>query len=252
MYSVQDHSTPRHGALQAAAALQTLLGYRGPERRTAASLITRWLALACDEIGLGLLLVADDGHVLHVNHTARAQLDEHHPLQLLGRELRARQTRDVAMLFDALAAARRGLRKVLTLSRGGGRGEETVALVPLTAAGDAGEHVTLMMLSRREVGEALSVQWFARLHSLTPAEARVLELLCQGLEPREVAEAQGVFLSTVRTQVGAIRAKTGARTIRAAVAQVARLPPMVGALRQIGGAGALNGAADAACLHLVA
>jgi ribosomal protein S19 len=40
-----------------------------------------------------------------------------------------------------------------------------------------------------------------------------------------------VALSTIRSQLGAIRAKTGAASIRTLVRQVAVLPPLVGALR---------------------
>jgi hypothetical protein len=44
-----------------------------------------------------------------------------------------------------------------------------------------------------------------------------------------------VALSTVRTQIGSIRTKTGAGSIRDLVRQVALLPPLVGALRGPGG-----------------
>ena len=47
----------------------------------------------------------------------------------------------------------------------------------------------------------------------------------------EVARQQGVAVSTVRTQIGSIRAKTGAGSISELVRQVAVLPPLVGALR---------------------
>jgi DNA-binding CsgD family transcriptional regulator len=66
---------------------------------------------------------------------------------------------------------------------------------------------------------------------LTPAETRVLELLCAGVRPTEIAGRAGVAVSTVRTQIGSIRAKTGAASIRELVRQVAVLPPLVGALR---------------------
>ena len=59
----------------------------------------------------------------------------------------------------------------------------------------------------------------------------MLELLCSGVRPTEVARQQGVAVSTVRTQIGSIRAKTGAGSISELVRQVAVLPPMVGALR---------------------
>jgi hypothetical protein len=40
-----------------------------------------------------------------------------------------------------------------------------------------------------------------------------------------------VGLSTIRTQIGSIRLKTGASSIRALVRQVALLPPLVSALQ---------------------
>jgi hypothetical protein len=46
-----------------------------------------------------------------------------------------------------------------------------------------------------------------------------------------VASAHGVALSTVRSQIGSIRLKTGAASIRDLLAQVARLPPLMGRLR---------------------
>lgn len=204
-------------------------GYRGPERRSAASQGARWLALMLDEIDYGMVLLGEGGQVLHVNHAARAELDAEHPLQLQGRELRARLPQDMAPLQDALQAAARGLRRLVTL---GERDEPfTMAVVPLGAMASGTPGATLLLLGKRRVCESLSVQWFARTHSLTPAETRVLEALCQGLDPREVAEQHGVGLATVRTQIGSIRSKTGTESIRDLVRRVAVLPPMVSSLR---------------------
>jgi DNA-binding CsgD family transcriptional regulator len=196
---------------------------------TADNALPNWFALMLDEIDYGMLLVADDRIVLHANHVARAELDAHHPLQLLGAELRARRTQDGAPLREAIGAARRrGLRRLLTLGEGAER--ISVAVVPLpAAAGD--EALTLLVFGKRRMCEALSVHWFAREHGLTPAEARVLAALCDGAPPAQIAKAQGVAMSTVRSQIGAIRAKTGAQCIRSLVRQVAVLPPLVGALR---------------------
>jgi DNA-binding CsgD family transcriptional regulator len=197
--------------------------YHGPERR-AQSQPSRWMAMMLDEVDYGMLLLGDDAELLHVNHAARRELDGEHPLQVLGRQLRARQPQDVARLHDALAgAAQRGLRRLVAL----GEGDERVNLsvIPL------GPHATLVMLGRRELSQRLSVQCYARERHLTPAETRVLEGLCEGLAPREIAELHRVGLATVRTQIGSIRAKTAAENIRALVRQVAVLPPMVLALR---------------------
>jgi DNA-binding CsgD family transcriptional regulator len=190
-----------------------------------------WFALMLDEIDYGMLLVADERTVLHANHVARAELDQEHPLQLLGHELRVRRPQDVAPLREALAEARqRGLRRLVRL--GDAAQSVSVAVVPLSApAGE--EALTLLVFGKRRVCEALSAHWFAREHGLTPAEARVLAALCDGTPPRQIASALGVALSTIRSQLGAIRAKTGAASIRTLVRQVAVLPPLVGALRGV-------------------
>jgi len=83
------------------------------------------------------------------------------------------------------------------------------------------------------------VQGFARLHGLTGGEGRVLAALCGGARPAEVAREHGVALSTVRSQIGSIRLKTGAASIRDLLAQVARLPPLMGRLRGLDRMGSL-------------
>ena len=51
--------------------------------------------------------------------------------------------------------------------------------------------------------------------------------LCEGLDVQDIASAHGVSVCTVRTQVRALRLKTGAGSIRLLVQRVAALPPLV-------------------------
>ena len=207
--------------------------YNGPDRRAAASALSGCLTRMLDEIDYGMLLLGTDAQVIYINHAARVELDGDHPSQMLGRALRTQRAQDVAPLYDALAAARRGLRKLVTLGSGDQR--VCVSVVPLPAgAGLRSEDegpATLLVLGKRQVCEQLSVQGFARSVRLTPAETRVLEQLCAGVRPTAIARQQGVAVSTVRTQIGSVRAKTGAASISELVRQVAVLPPLVGALR---------------------
>jgi len=211
-------------------------GQARPRDRRSGGQFSQWLTRMLDEIDYGMLLVNADAQVLYVNHAARHELDGDHPLQLLGHSLRADRPQDMEPLYDALAAAQRGLRRLLTLGEGAAR--VSVSVVPLpsadvepgSAAAAAGQ-TTLLVLGKRQMCAQLSVQGFARSVSLTPTEGRVLELLCSGVRPTEIATRQGVAVSTVRTQIGSIRGKTGAASIRELVRQVALLPPLVGALR---------------------
>jgi DNA-binding CsgD family transcriptional regulator len=199
--------------------------YFGPERRNASLAGWRWLSAALDEIDYGIVLIGADGRVQHANQVALAELDAQHPLLLSFGELRARRGADAQALLGALHdAQRRGLRRLLTL--GEGAQQVSASVVPLAAPGG-----TLVILGKRQVSAELAVQGFARLHGLTGGEARVLAALCGGLRPAEVASAHGVALSTVRSQIGSIRLKTGAASIRDLLAQVARLPPLMGRLR---------------------
>ena len=196
--------------------------------RDAQAPLARCMSYMLDEIDYGMLLVDANAEVLYLNHAARRELDGDHPLQLSGQQLVTAAACEAGALQEALLAAQRGLRKLLTL--GGGEQFVAISVVPLNEPGIAAG-TTLLVLGKRSVCEQLSVQGYARAVSLTPAETRVLEMLCSGVQPTEIATRQGVAVSTVRTQIGSIRAKTGAKSIRELVRQVAVLPPLVGALR---------------------
>jgi len=202
--------------------------YGGPERRGAASLPAHRMAQMLDALDYGMLLVDDLGAVTHVNKAARRDLDAMHPLQLVGSRLQARLGVDAQPLNDALlGATRRGLRRLLWLGEGAHR--VSVAVVPLPAMGADELPGATLLLGKRQVCEALTVDWFARSHGLTMAETAVMRGLCADLTPIQIAERQGVGLATIRTQIGNIRIKTGACSIRALVRQVAVLPPLVSA-----------------------
>lgn len=184
----------------------------------------RWLAAALDELDYGVVLLFDGLRVVHLNVAARAELDALHPLQLLAGELRAAGARDAAPFHEAIAdAAFRGLRRLITLGRDGERA--SISVVPL-GTGDSSPGAVLVLLGKRSVCESLSTLGFARNHCLTSAETRVLVALCSGLSPARVAKQCGVALSTVRSQIGSMRTKTGAGSIRALIGQVAVLPPV--------------------------
>ncbi|MCD2339814.1 helix-turn-helix transcriptional regulator [Ideonella azotifigens] len=209
------------------------MAYRGPERRTGAAVMARLMALALDEIDYGMLVINDEYQVLHANHAARVELEAgEHPLTMEGGQLRVRQAQDLLVLQEALlGASRRGLRKLLSLGTGAARAG--VSVVPLPALpGDPLPGATLLVLGKSQVCGALSVQGFARAHRLSPGEEQVLIALCDGRSPGDIAKTHGVAISTVRTQIANIRAKTGSVSIRDLIQQVALLPPLVGALRQ--------------------
>ncbi len=184
-----------------------------------------------DEIDYGLLLVAGDGRVRMANRPARAECTSGGALRLEQGRLDAVNTADQAALSRALAGAQQGRRAMLRVGRAAQAVD--VAVVPLNGTDDDDETAphALVVIGKRQVCEALSVEMYARAHRLTAAEANVLQALCNGLEPTSIARQFGVAVSTIRTQVSSIRLKTEAGSIRDLVKQVAVLPPIVNALR---------------------
>lgn len=200
-----------------------------PAPRWVDARLATWLTQTLDLVGRGLVLVRVDGQVVHLNRQAQHRLSgsraEAFPLALKDGHLRAREPVDQAALTMAIQAAlTRGLRKLLPL--GGRDSTEATAVAVLPIADDC--DAVLLSLPQPTRDRELTVQCFARQHGLTSAETAVLECLVSGLAPPDIARHKGVSLSTVRTQVAQLRAKTGSRSIRALLDRVAGLPPLVG------------------------
>jgi DNA-binding CsgD family transcriptional regulator len=202
------------------------------DHTTTDALAQHCLALALDQIDHGLILVDARGKVLHANRVARAELtDPDHALQMTGGAVLARHPADAVLLRDALAAANgKGLRRLITL---GTRGQmSSLAVMPLlggsmAAPGAAAEpQATLLMLGKRSGRVSLATYWFARSCGLTAAEDQVLQALCSGVAPRDIARDHSVAVSTVRTQLASIRAKTRSGSLRELMRCMAQLPPV--------------------------
>jgi len=185
------------------------------------------LAHMLNQIDYGMLLVDGLLQVHYANGAARRTLAEGHPLRHAGGRIEARRERDAVRLRKAIdEAARRRLRTFLDC--GEVRERVCVAVVPAPPGGR--DVLAILVLGKTAVCEDLTAQWYARNHGLTAAETQVLELLSAGRKPAEIARLNDVAISTVRTQVFNIRAKTGARSVGELVREVATLPPLVNAL----------------------
>jgi DNA-binding CsgD family transcriptional regulator len=182
-----------------------------------------------DALDYGVVALRDTIEVVGMNRAAAAEVRAGASVTIVAGRLCACRGSDADKLGDAMhAAAHRGLRRLVTV--GAPPDLLAIALMPVGNAGFGRAAPTVAVFGRRRLCARLSVQCFARAHGLTLAESQVLEQLCDGLDPRAIASINQVRLSTVRTQVGRIREKTGAACIRSLIRQVAMLPPIVGAL----------------------
>lgn len=207
-------------------------GRPAAERRRAGDSGAALLRGMLDEIDYGLLLVTATGELRYANQLAHQELGSGGPLQTAGPLVRTRAEAELGRLQGALADAARGRRTLVTLGHNGHA--LLVAVIPMDAGegGDeAGEHLALLVFSKRASCAALTVDFYARSNHLTAAESTVLLRLSQGLAPKEIARIHGVALSTVRSQITSIRTKTQTGSIGELARRVAALPPFAPALK---------------------
>ncbi|MGP1676430.1 MAG: helix-turn-helix transcriptional regulator [Burkholderiales bacterium] len=203
-------------------------------RGGSAALQSAVLADVLDEIDYGLLLLGADGRILFENQLARLELGGE-------RFVRRRQDRFVACsarhgekIEAALANVQRGRRSLVSLS--GADGELALSFIPLnpgarSVAQSSDAPLAMVILGRRNACEALTLHHYGQLHGLTGAEQALLPAIIRGLSVDAIARQQCVSLSTVRTQLGSIREKTGAKSLRALTARLTSLPPIRPSLR---------------------
>lgn len=177
-----------------------------------------------DVVDIGVLLVDVAARLLYANPAARLACQEGAPLALCQGQLHGNpQTQQ--RVDTALLAAQRGQWSMLSLRRGSRT--QAVAVVPLGSnSGIGGGATAALLLGSDGRPSRLALQFFSQNSGLTPAEAAVLDALCAGLKPAQIALAGGVAVCTVRSQISAVRAKTGARSVSDLLRTVGGLPPI--------------------------
>jgi DNA-binding CsgD family transcriptional regulator len=178
-----------------------------------------------DEVDYAMLLVDGQGCILHANQVARHELATRRALHMRGARLEALLDWQTELLWRAIDRAFQGERTLLDLGQGDQR--LSVALVALGQPVDGACEGVLLICGKREVCQSLTMTFYARSHSLTPAEEQVLRELCSGRNPIQIAYKLGVGLATIRTQLSSVRQKTGTATVRELLEHVVALPPLL-------------------------
>ncbi len=207
-------SGPMTGARAPSAEFAMLIGDGMP---------TDALALVLDELDYGVILLDGRDDVQFANYRALGELDRRQALQLARGRLLASDARDAQTLACALAGARRGVRRLIEL--GTDKCRIRMSVLPVGTDG------VMLTLGRARLCEPLTIIGFAATYGLTLTETNVLEALCEGLSPTDIARVHGVAVSTVRTQIASIRDKTDTEGIDHLRREMATLPPIPVKLR---------------------
>lgn len=187
------------------------------------------LVQVMDELAYGVVVATGQARVLHANQSARHELARRRALAVEQGVLRPTTAEGARLLQEGLAKAMQGKRSLVTLGAVPGPALSMV-LVPLQAESRPKETTVGLLFARAAVCDPLMLCFFARSHHLTPAEEQVLGVLCQGYSAPEAALQLKVAVSTVRSHVRSLCAKTRSSGVRELVNRLAVLPPVAPAL----------------------
>ena len=183
------------------------------------------LVLLMDELAHAVLVTTVEGRLLHANLAARHELGRARVLELRHQALHASTPAGSRVLHAALAKVAQGKRSLIGLPPAEGS-VVTVAVLPLKGEERGRLPNAALLFARESVCEALMLCFFARSHALTATEEHVLGILCQGFSAPQVAAQMDLAVSTIRSHVRSLCAKTRSSGVRQLVNRVAVLPPV--------------------------
>lgn len=195
------------------------------------------LADTLDRLSLGVGILGDGGRILHANAAARQMMQAGGPIRSEGGRLAATRPDETAALRGAIDIAGRDEAALgatgLGLPLSGREGETALAHVLPLARRDRRQRLVprataAVFVARRGSAAAPRLDGFTRAFGLTPAEARLLARLEHGDTPAEAALALGIALTTAKSQLAKLLAKTGTARQSDLRALVARLCPPIG------------------------
>jgi DNA-binding CsgD family transcriptional regulator len=173
-----------------------------------------------DRLDLAVLVLDSNGRVTHVNGAADGLLRQNDGLHVWAGQLTCASSSESAALRALIQGAMdrgdSGLPAggATIVTRPSGRAPLQVEVTPLTppgAEGDAVPRIVGVMVNDPVRKPPAMTSRLIQSYGLTPAEARLVEILAGGSSLQEASEHLGVTVHTVRTQLRAVFDKTGTR-----------------------------------------
>jgi DNA-binding CsgD family transcriptional regulator len=187
---------------------------------------------ALDSIVIGVIIVAEQGRILHANQAAQRMLAAHSPIISLGGCLCALQPGLTKELRRAIATAQADANGIPGAGIGVPLVDKTMSaatahVLPLACGGARTSAAAAVFVTPASVALPAEIGTVARIFSLTPAEARLLQHLVTGASLTEAATALGVTEATARTHRNHIFTKTGVSRRNDLLVLVTRLVPPI-------------------------
>jgi DNA-binding CsgD family transcriptional regulator len=200
----------------------------------AKSALAEALGGALDNIAIGVIIVAEQGRIVHANHAARRMLEDKTPVVSLGGFLAALRPQLTKELHHAIALAESD---APAIAPGGigvplmerGMQPATAYVMPLVSADlparDEAQAVAAVFVTPANGVPPFEIGTVSRMFGLTPAEARLLQEFVDGASLAEAATTLGISEATARTHRNHIFLKTGVSRRTDLLVLVSRLVP---------------------------
>jgi DNA-binding CsgD family transcriptional regulator len=182
---------------------------------------TATLATVLDQMKFGVFLVDANCTIVHANHAGSAMLSDHSPVRQVDGKLLT-QDAEINRQFQNLFAAashgdstigNNGISVVLSQNT---RVQYLAHVMPLAAGsrteiGTRFKAVAAVFVREAEIDMASPPKLIAQTFKLTPTELRIMLAIVEVGGVPEVATALGIAESTVKTHLGRLYEKTGAK-----------------------------------------
>jgi len=175
--------------------------------------------MALETIATAAFLVAAGGEVLKMNRLATAMVKRAQGLRLEGAGLAVPSSHENTQLLELIAGAAVAGRRASRAARGGAlvirrHGHRhslhvSVQPVPDICRRLMGAACALVVASDPAASPRSRASVLRNYYALTPAEARMADLLLEGLGLRQAALRMGITVETARFQLKRVLAKTG-------------------------------------------
>jgi len=197
-----------------AVTLSGLLGQQVIERQSLSGLI--------DQLAVAVLLVDKRGQLVRSNPAGERELACANVVSSVNRSVSFSDHEANRALGQALSLTSIAPQTIAATGRDGHRHLVAVLLI------DAKTGTFAVLINRQEEEMPQIGKHLARLYGLTPREVCVLMLLLQGAGPEEAAASMGVAVTTVRSHLNSLFAKTGtSRQAELVQKALASIPPVV-------------------------
>jgi DNA-binding CsgD family transcriptional regulator len=171
-----------------------------------------------DRIGCGGAVVTDEAGFVEINRTAERIIDEELLDSASGRSSPERRSRAVARLLRR--RHRRSKADACTLVQR--ESKRPLAFNTVSLRTDSINYTMIVLVDLNTIPEP-NTSTIQKMFGLTPAEAKIALQISRGHSPTGIAEANGVTISTVRSQLAAVFAKTQTQRQVELVTLLARL-----------------------------